>query len=203
MEKIVLDEKNLIGVGCHKKCYRHPLDSQKCVEIIYNKEGLKDISRELRYRHYMTEHPNFDYSMLPGYYGETETNLGKGYVYELIAQPDGSPCPTFRDYFQNTELLKKEEELLIKLMWQLKQDMLKNEIITMNITEENIAVQTTTNGKRIRLLSDLGSSFFLPTDYWFRNVRLNRIKRHWEKMCNKFIELFPSPEVKEFTEKIR
>ena len=203
MEKLILDEKNLIGTGCHKKCYRHPSDPQKCVEIIYNKEGLKDINRELRYRRYMKEHPAFDYSMLPGYFGECETNMGKGYVYELIAQPDGSVCPTFRDYFQHPELLQKEEEVLVAKMRQLKQDMLDNEIVTMNITEENIALQTTKEGVRIRLLSDLGSSFFLPTDYWFRSVRLKRVQRHWEKMCNKFEELFPSEPVKEFTERIR
>ena len=203
MEKLILDEKNLIGIGCHKKCYHHPSNAQQCVEVIYNQEGLKDIQREMRYRSYMAAHPNFDYSMLPHYFGEIATNLGKGYVYELIAQPDGTPCPTFRDYFQNLQLLKNEEELLVKLMRQLKEDMLHNEIITMNITEENIAVQTTPEGKKIRLLSDLGSSFFLPTDYWFRSVRLKRVQRHWEKMCDKFIELFPTKEVKEFTEKIR
>lgn len=203
MNRILLDEKDLIGVGCHKRCYRHPTDKEKCVEIIYNAEGLKDIRRELRYRRYMQDHPAFDYSMLPVYFGECETNLGKGYIYELIAQPDGGLCPTFRDYFQHPDMLKAQEDILVTKMRQLKQDMLANEIVTMNITEENIALQTTADGLRIRLLSDLGSSFFLPIDYWFRSVRLNRVHRHWQKMCDKFIHLFPSDEVRKFTEKIR
>lgn len=203
MHKLILDEKDLIGVGCHKRCYRHPVDKDKCVEIIYNAEGLKDIRRELRYRRYMQEHPSFDYSMLPGYYGECETNLGKGYVYELIVQPDGGICPTFRDYFQHLDMLKAQEDILVEKMRQLQQDMLANEIITMNITEENIVLQTMADGFRIRLLSDLGSSFFLPTDYWFRSVRLKRVHRHWQKMCDEFIKLFPSEEVKHFVGQIR
>lgn len=198
-----LNPNDLLGVGCHKKCYRHPADKDKCVEIVYTKEGLKDIKREKRYRRYMAQHPEFDYSMLPVFYGECETNMGHGYIYERIVQPDGSVCPTFRDYFQHPERLQNEFDLLVSKMKQLKQDMLTNEIITMNITEENIAVQTYGNDIRIRLLSDLGSSFFLPIDYEFRSMRLRRVERHWQKMCDKFIELFPVDIVKKFAESIR
>lgn len=151
----------------------------------------------------MAKHPNFDYCMLPIFFEECETNLGHGYIYELIENSDGTTCLTLRDYFQDKEKLTKNFDLLVEKMKKLKNNLFINEIITMNITEENIAVQNLGNNIKIRLLSDLGSSFFLPTDYWFRSARLKRVKRHWQKMCDKFIDLFPDNLVKKFVDAIR
>ena len=46
---ITLSEDLFYGKGTHKKCYRHPHDSSKCIKMAYSAYGQKDLDRELRY----------------------------------------------------------------------------------------------------------------------------------------------------------
>lgn len=61
-------EEDFIGKGSHKKCYRHPDDSSKCIKMAYSEEGWKDLKRELEYIEVMNRKGK-DYSVLPKYYG--------------------------------------------------------------------------------------------------------------------------------------
>lgn len=65
---ILLDEKDFLGKGSHKKCYKHPNDSSKCIKMAYSDEGWKDLKRELEYIKIMNQKCK-DYSVLPKYYG--------------------------------------------------------------------------------------------------------------------------------------
>lgn len=47
---IIVTEDLFLGKGSHKKCYRHPLDSDKCIKFSYTEEGKKDLDREVRYQ---------------------------------------------------------------------------------------------------------------------------------------------------------
>lgn len=46
---ITLSEDLFYGKGTHKKCYRHPFDSTKCIKMAYSAYGQKDLDRELKY----------------------------------------------------------------------------------------------------------------------------------------------------------
>lgn len=46
---IMLSEDLFYGKGTHKKCYRHPYDSFKCIKMAYSAYGQKDLDRELKY----------------------------------------------------------------------------------------------------------------------------------------------------------
>ncbi len=47
--KLNLTEDLFYGKGTHKKCYRHPEDSRKCIKMAYSAYGQKDLDRELAY----------------------------------------------------------------------------------------------------------------------------------------------------------
>ena len=44
-----LTEDLFVGNGYHKKCFRHPTDSTKCVKVAYTEDGKVDLEREIKY----------------------------------------------------------------------------------------------------------------------------------------------------------
>ena len=51
-----LTEDLFYGKGTHKKCYRHPEDSRKCIKMAYSAYGQKDLDRELAYLKILSTH---------------------------------------------------------------------------------------------------------------------------------------------------
>lgn len=182
-----LDEKDIIGKGCHKKTYLHPHDKTKCIKVIYNSEGNIDIQRELRYRKYR-ESKGLTSTILPKYYGEVETNKGHGYIFDYIGDYDGKVSLTLEDYINNLDLFEQDLEQLIILMRELKDHLFTDKIITMGITPENIVIQKVSpTQKKIYLITDLGVSELIPCVLWFDHLGMKKIHRKYDKMVNDFI----------------
>lgn len=87
---LILSDKALLGTGRHRKCYVHPDNKNLCVKIIYNYDdgGEKEIRRELSYLNHLNKTLS-DWSCIPRYYGTVETDLGVGYLYDLVRDFDG------------------------------------------------------------------------------------------------------------------
>ena len=86
-ETIILSDDLYLSRGMHKWVYYHPHNHSLCIKIPYTPNDI-DLSRELRYRKILHSQ-NKTISLLPKYYGEINTNLGKGYIFERIQDYDG------------------------------------------------------------------------------------------------------------------
>lgn len=189
-EVIHLDESLFLGAGKHKKCWRHPSDAKVCVKLAYNEEGEeKDLPRELRYRR-LLESRKGDYSVLPAYYGTAETDQGTGYLFEMIEDYDGATCRNLRDYFKDEERFERDYPVLVRELLVLKKAFFENEIITMNLSGENIFFQRTAPDApvRVRFIGDLGSPVALPLEYYCRPLARAKVKRHWENFLKYLTE---------------
>ena len=62
------------------------------------------------------------------YYSEIETNLGKGYVYELIRDYNKAISLPFSYYFENISRMDIPLKNLLRLLGELKEYLLVNEI---------------------------------------------------------------------------
>ncbi len=178
---IELDESLLIGQGCHKKVYAVPQEPDKCVKIIYNADGQKDIKRELSYRSYRRAH-NMPMDLVPKYYGTVETNLGRGYLYERITDADGKPSVTLRDCVRDTAILSRYLEDITAKLLELRRRIMDENWITMGITDENIIFRKeASNEYRVCLISDLGTADFIPVTRirWFA---VKKIRRKWQRL---------------------
>ena len=126
-----------------------------------------------------------DYSILPQYYGEVKTNLGKGYVYELIRDYDNAQSLTLEDILTNQNLFNIMFETVKNMLLFLKTSLLKNEIITMGLFPENIIFQKTAPDKyNIRLVNDMGSGVLIPLEYHFHYFAKAKVERRWQEFLN-------------------
>ena len=178
---IQLTAESFIGQGCHKKVYAVPGEPDKCIKIIYNADGQKDIDRELKYRDYRRAH-NMSMDLIPKYYGTVDTNFGRGYLYERIVDADGQPSVSLRDCVRCTSILCRHLDSITLKLLKLRQRILEDELVTMGITDENILFRKNNSDEyRTYLISDLGTADFIPITK-LHYFAVKKIRRKWQRL---------------------
>lgn len=179
-EIIQLDDSLLYGQGSHKKCFLHPHNKNLCIKIAYNEGGQKDLIREINYIDVLKRRHK-DYSILPKYFGKVNTNLGTGYVFEIIRDYNNGRTQTLEDFITDLNLFSQNYSLIVRLLKELKEKLYKNEIITMVLFPENILFQKTDeNNYRVRIVNDMGSAVLIPLEYHFKYFAHTKILRRWK-----------------------
>ena len=197
-EIIQLDDSLLYGQGSHKKCFLHPHNKNLCIKIAYNEGGQKDLIREINYIDVLKRRHK-DYSILPKYFGKVNTNLGTGYVFEIIRDYNNSRTQTLEDFITDLNLFSQNYSLIVRLLKELKEKLYKNEIITMVLFPENILFQKTDeNTYRVRIVNDMGSAVLIPLEYHFKYFAHTKILRRWKM----FLEVLRNKYASHLSEKL-
>ncbi len=183
-ETIILTEDLFYGAGRHKKCYLHPDNDNLCIKIAYNRGGQTDLLREINYIKVLKRR-NKNYDLLPQYYGEIETNLGHGYLFEVIRNFDKSKSITLQEILLSPSLFKQNFDLTVKMVKELKEKLFDNEIITMGLFPENVIFQKiSTDAYKVRIVNDMGSGVLIPLEYHFHYFAKAKVARRWEQFIN-------------------
>lgn len=197
-EVIQLDDSLLYGQGSHKKCFLHPHNKNLCIKIAYNEGGQKDLIREINYIDVLKRRHK-DYSILPKYFGKVNTNLGTGYVFEIIRDYNNGRTQTLEDFITDLNLFSQNYSLIVRLLKELKEKLYKNEIITMVLFPENILFQKTDeNTYRVRIVNDMDSAVLIPLEYHFKYFAHTKILRRWKM----FLEVLRNKYASHLSEKL-
>lgn len=197
-EIIQLDDSLLYGQCSHKKCFLHPHNKNLCIKIAYNEGGQKDLIREINYIDVLKRRHK-DYSILPKYFGKVNTNLGTGYVFEIIRDYNNGRTQTLEDFITDLNLFSQNYSLIVRLLKELKEKLYKNEIITMVLFPENILFQKTDeNTYRVRIVNDMGSAVLIPLEYHFKYFAHTKILRRWKM----FLEVLRNKYASHLSEKL-
>ncbi len=179
-----LSEDLLIGSGKHRRCFRHPTDNNLCVKVFF--DGFnKEFLREQKY-YKSLQHTPAVFDHIPRYYGEFDTNLGEGSVFDLIQDDDGAVSRTLDTYLKAADGQQQPPDELIPALLQLKTFMLHHNIITTDLNSRNIACQRQAGRfSRFYLIDDIGNSEYLPIcDYssFFAHRKVIRKWKRYEKL---------------------
>lgn len=194
---IILDNSLIIGKGTNRTCYLYPNNS-KCIKI-NNSSDNSETKKEIMYYKYLIKE-NISFTNLSKYYGVVETNLGKGYVFDLIKDYDGEISKTLSYYLQTEDRTKSILNPL-KLLEDLKRYTLHQGIIVKDLNTKNIMYQKIDeNIGRLIIIDGITNSNFFSISRYFKKYRLKKINYFWEifeeslpiKYCfnNYFIELY-------------
>lgn len=175
----------VVGVGRHRVCYIHPKDPRKCIKVIYNSgsHAFQEIKREVSYYRHLEKYLK-DWSGLPRFYGEVNTNLGIGYVYDRIIDFDGRPSETMDQRYRDihTEASFIEEKLLVD---NLEKYLLDNHVVTMTLKPYNILCHRISRNELFPVICDnIGVAAFVPLAYvcpWYARVTIRRSVAHFRK----------------------
>ena len=191
MEFLTLSEDLLLGEGRHKKVYRHPADNGKCIKIMKDAEDT-ELQRELEY-HKALARRGKHLSMLVQYYGEVQTNLGQGYVFEQVQDFDGTPSRELTVIFEDRENAEK-------LLGCSAQDVLRKfrklcfdeKIVVSNMDPYNYMLQRLSeNEYTIRVIDNIGTPAHLPLAYYFDYFAAKHIRKYWKRFVKKYKDVYP------------
>jgi len=84
--------QDYITEGSQRLLYAHPENKNLCVKIPKEHSNQRYVKREI---FYTLKYQN-KINCIPSYHGTVETNLGKGYVFDLITNYDGSVSETLQ-----------------------------------------------------------------------------------------------------------
>ncbi len=182
---LILDENLFIGKGNERACYIHPDDPNKAVKVNFDESKSKQSDTEINYYKQLVKRKLNDWTHLPQYFGEVDTNKGKGFVVELVRDYDGEVSKSFKYYLEQNGL-----EPYTKELEQYKQYFLDNCIIfNYGMMQGNMLLRKKSETDfELVLIDGLGdvSHFTLPNKIpYFARKRINR---RWEKFAKKYLQ---------------
>jgi len=188
MRCLMIDLSNapLIGKGNERACYAHPQDNDKAIKITLKHKAKrnKQTKTEIKYYKKLLKRGLNDWSHLPKFYGEIQTNKGKGYVVEVIKDYDGEVSKSFAHYMNKEGFKKYQKELN-----DLKHYFLNHCIIfNYGMMPKNLLLRKRSKNKfELVLIDGLGDVSYLTIQNIIPYFARQRIKRRWKKFENKYL----------------
>jgi hypothetical protein len=181
---IDIETSPVVGRGLHRECYAHPQDENLCIKVLLplkSQESLIEAEREVNYYRFLTK-KSVPWTMLPKFHGEVLTSRGKGFVFDLIRDQDGSVSKTLRHYLSSSVETAKNAEGLSTAFDLLRAYLLQWKIVTMTIKAKNILYQKISESDgRLVIVDNIGNSDFIPICDYVDFMAERKIRRKWRQ----------------------
>ncbi|MDT0619036.1 YrbL family protein [Salinisphaera sp. P385] len=179
-DPVTLTPDLLVARGHHRACYVHPRDPSACIKV-YHRPDPKDRKREqTAYR--VLERNGADWRLLSRLLGEIDTNLGRGYVFELIRDHDGSVSRTLEHYLNpDTDDAVSNADLRSALD-ELRRFLIDNRVISQEIAPRNLVFRRRADGGGdLLMIDDIGNRDYIPIRNHLAFMARNRIRLYWAR----------------------
>lgn len=169
--------------------YIDPRDDRRCIKILFKADDV-DWRRELQYRKVRARRGMASY-LLPEYYGQVDTNLGTGYVFERIVDYDGKNSRDLRSVMLKIEK-EPNHDLVEHALSAFLRSMIAERIIITNVEYENFLVQmmTEVHGK-IRVVDNIGTHSRFPVILYVDEFARCHVKRYFLRLLDCMVKDFP------------
>ena len=129
--------------------------------------------------------------MIPRYYGDVDTSLGTGSVFDLIMDQNGTVSKSLAYYLSSNKETEKYGDSLFKSLDLLKDYLLQNRIIAMDIKHYNILCQKAESGIfRSFLIDNIYNSELIPISTYSPYFAKHKILRKWQRFEEKLLNIF-------------
>lgn len=189
---INIDKSSFFGKGHHRECYVHPENKNRCIKIIFDgTDQSPQIMREKKYYKHL-EKRNISWDMLSRYYGDVETNMGLGAIFELILDNDGQVSKTLEYYLENHQKTDEYYDDLSQSLVNFKDYIFTHRIITSRLYPRNITCQKGESGIiRLSLIDNIGNSDFFPISNYSKYFARKKISRRWVHFKKHLLKIYP------------
>ncbi len=185
---ISIEKLTLVGKGLHRECYRHPNDVTLCIKILTTTD-LSEIKREQKYYRKLIQ-KGISWDMIPKFHGEINTSLGVGYIFDLISDHTGEVSRTLEYYLTNNKS-ETHSKVLKNALYELKDYLLQQRIITMTLKPKNICCKKNINGDvKLFIVDNLGNSDFIPICNYSSYLAKKKILRKWRSFENLILNTY-------------
>ena len=179
---INITKEHYINQGAFQKCYVHPENKNLCVKIKID-ENHKDlrVDREIEY-YKKIQKKRIKNSFWAKYHGTVETNLGTGYVFDLVRDETTNKVSKTVSEYLNSNNCPIPHNIFEFEFQKLKNEMIKNKIIVRDITGRNVCCKILNdNSIELVIIDGVGHRDFLPLVEYFQYFTKRKINRIYEK----------------------
>ncbi len=179
---IDLSQMQPLGAGAHRSCYPHPENKNLCIKVLHDvtKGELRGIKCEMRYYNHINRYLK-DWSGIPKYHGMVETNMGPGYVFDMVLDYDGKSASTLDDIMEACDSPEQAQKI-VDLILQLKKYIRDNHILTITMNPHNVLCKRISETEMVPVICDnLGRSSLIPWSHWFTSIGDSSQQKRWEK----------------------
>lgn len=189
---IELTPDTLIGKGLHREVYVHPDDSNKCIKVVVLR-GEEETKREQAYYRRLQKQ-NISWNSLPKFYGNVDTNMGPGAVFDLVRDDDGQVSKTMAYYLDNLAQYQDKQSEFIDALKRLKQDLQNQNIVSMAIKPKNMVIRQTQGKLDCLMVDNIGDSTLIPIALYSNYFAQKKINRKWRRLKRLLAEDWPAAE---------
>lgn len=184
---LILAHEHMIAKGTNRACYIHPEDQSKCIKVTISNDHSESEKEAQYYRFLQAKKISWD--QIARFYGNIETDLGLGYVFDLPRDYNGEVSKTLHFYLNNPESFYIDN--LFDLLNSLFDYLLEHRIIVKDLNFLNILYQREDNHHgRVIIIDGLGNSqrvLLLSRLPWYAKrkilYRWDEFKASWPKKC--------------------
>lgn len=181
---IEITDKHYIAEGLARICYYHPDNNNLCIKIGKPEVEVEHLYKEIKYYHKIKDKDisKFNYPFYANYHGEIQTNLGTGFVYDLVKDEITQEISlTLRHYLEmiDSPFL---DVVFIEGLERLKEQMIKHKVFVGDLRARNICVKVLKdNSIELVVIDGLGHRDFFPFADWFGNYAKKKVERRFLK----------------------
>lgn len=175
-----LDDSLVVGIGRHRKCFRHPGNPDLCVKVVFMGDETETL-REQKYYQRLRQ-LGIDWSAVPEFHGNIPTNLGEGAVFTLVRDFDGSVSRSLEYYMDDSSGESLIQRNLYPVLVELKQFLLRHCIVTMTLKPKNVLYQKRDlQLGQLVIVDGLGCPAVKAPLLGIKMLTRRKILRRWEK----------------------
>ena len=180
---IRLDPSQKFAKGLHRACFVHPDDDKLCIKVVVYGDQQETKREQACYK--LLKRRNISWQHLPRFYGNIDTNLGAGAVFDLIRDHDGHISKTLEFYLAQAHFTNRHDDLIAALA-ELKHYLLQYDIIPMAIKPKNVLYQQCGQEQgRLVLVDNIGNADFIPICNYIPFLAKKKIIRRWDRFLAK------------------
>lgn len=137
---LFIDENQYISEGKTRKCYLHPNDKNLCIKIMKPLHtGVKFLNKEIKYYNKIQKrNKKYSLSFFAKYHGKIETNLGVGYLYDLIRDKNGKVSLPIKYYIETRSINKFPNNHAEAALKDIMQKMVKHKVFGYDVYHNNL-----------------------------------------------------------------
>ena len=184
-KKIQLSDENIISRGNERVCYQHPLYKDRVIKVTYKKARGQN-KLEFAYYAYLQK-KGIDFSQIAKCYGWSDTQEGKGLVFEKIMY--NTSTLTLADAVKTKAVDLTQLDTMVEELYKY---LVKNQILFVDIGLDNIML---TQDKLV-IIDGLGGRRLNWKFYLYIHMPLYtqyKIKKQWKKVLHQYKKLKDNP----------
>ena len=181
---LTIKEEDYIAEGLARKCFYHPDNRDLCIKV--GKPGIEEehLYKEIKYYKKIRKKDTskFGYPFYAQYYGEAPTNLGTGFIYDLVKdETTNNISLTLRHYLEMDNCPFTDAQI-VDALHRLKNQMIAHRVFVGDLRARNLCCKVLTDGSmELVVIDGIGHRDFFPLADWFSYYAKKKVERRFVK----------------------